>query len=229
VLLAILSLATIVFSCKKTTISAPKEPALFKPSALITDTLFVDGHIASETAVTLAQCPFTNQLVYANFNETTSWDTTTIVKYTYITHPLEGYFIKNAIDPYLTLVIIYNPETSATMKMIIAGVPNLSQDPVIDVAYEFKDTSNNLHIAMTINEGAGTGSDVRIGNVPAFGALGTVSFAPRVGCLRTSGFSECIVCSATECASTWWCIITCGAYSGACVAGWVIACGILNV
>lgn len=186
------------------------------------DTIIINGQIATETKVSLSDCPFSKDEIFITPNDKASWNYNSIVKYTFVSNSLLGYFIKNGKDNLETLVILYNPENKKTLKMVIAGTRINDRD----IRYQYLSTSGVLHFEITIRDDS-NGYNVVIGTSPDFKALGQSRIVAG-GCLRNTGFRDCIVCSARECSETWWCVLTCTAAGAACAAGWVVACGIIN-
>lgn len=107
--------------------------------------------------------------------------------------------------------------------MVIAG----NRIDKNNIRYQYMSVTGSKHFEITLKDDK-EGYNVNIGTSPDFKSLGLYAVQPY-GCSRTSGFSACMTCSAKECNETWWCIITCGVASISCVAGWIVACGILNV
>ena len=194
------------------------------------DTMIINGDIESESRVSLSECPFSKEEIYIDPNENTDWDYNSIMKDTYVKTTVEGYFVKNANDNLKTLVIIYNPAEKKKLKMVIQGTP--AGDNTI--RYRFMSTTGTMHFEITVQNDK-EGHDVQIGTAPDTKSLGQdlvrltkKATTEGTGCLRNTGFTNCIICSQHDCNATWYCMLVCGPASITCIAAWIISCAILN-
>ena len=194
------------------------------------DTIAPNSEIESSTPVTLRECPFTKDEVFISPGERANWDYNNILKCTFVTTSVEGYFVKSTNDNLKTLLILYNPAGQKKLKMVITG----TRVDNSNIRYQYSSVDGVMSFDITIRDNS-QGYNVNIGTPLDFRPLGQnlVKQANKTttggGCSRTSGFRSCITCSARECIDTWWCVIACVAAPEVCVAAWIVACTALNI
>lgn len=145
------------------------------------------------------------------------------IKYTL---DIVGYLVPTS-DIGTQVYVLYNKLNARTSKLIYHYFKRLDGSTRHQI-YSF---GGILAFSIDIKKRTGLSDtlyNATVGQLPPI-SLGYYTTYPPLTCARSQGFGECYKCARDDCHDKWYCDFACALAHGACQAGWIVSCAIINI